>query len=264
VAADDKRIDFKGKVSLNAHDLHIAGPAAELCGDVNVEGSYTTKSGFCGARMDLDAQRLTIRGKSITDLRGGIFFDPNARTWSAPSFVGTCYVGRVAGDLELRSEDESALRYALRAAFHHVNLQQFLAAGKAAGGTESDYGSGIMDASLCLGARVGDDSSRLGSCRVEVIDMRVGKVSPMANVLSVLQLNEPTDYTFDRMSIESYLKRDTLMIQKLDMSGKNVAFVGAGTMNTPPVQSDPRLAATNCHPDRCAETREGWAALSFA
>lgn len=243
VAEDDKRIDFTGKASLNAHDLHIAGPAAELCGDVNLEGSYSTRAGLTAARMELDAQRLTIRGKSITDLRGEIVFDPNARTWSAPSFVGTCYEGRVAGDLELRSEDESELQYALRAVFHRVNLQQFLAAGKTSGVAESDYGSGIMDASLCLGARVGDGSSRIGSCRVDVADMRVGKVSPIANFLSVLQLNEPSDYTFDRMLIESYLKRDTLMIQKLDMSGKNVAFAGSGTLNTSSNQVNLTLTA---------------------
>ncbi len=242
-AADDKRIDFKGKASLKAHNLHIAGPTAELHGDLTVEGSYSTKVGLCGARMDLDAQRLTIRGKSITDLRGAIVFDPNARTWSAPSLVGACYEGRVVGDLELCSAEESAWQYVLQVAFHHVNLQQFLAAGKATGPAEGDYGSGVMDASLSLGARLGDGSSRLGSCRVNVADMRVGKVSPMANFLSVLQLNEPTDYTFDQMLIESYLKRDTLMIQKLDMSGKNVAFAGSGTMNTASNQVNLTLTA---------------------
>ena len=243
IAADDERIDFRGKASLKTHDLRFTGPAAELCGDLKVEGSYSTKAGLSDARMELDAQRLTIRGKSITDLRGGIVFDPNARTWSAPNFVGNFYEGRVAGDLELRTVDESVSQYELRVAFHRVNLQQFLAAGKAAGGAEGDYGSGVMDASLSIGARVGDGSSRLGLCRVDITDMRVGKVSPMANFLSVLQLNEPTDYTFDRMVVESYLKRDTLMIQKLDMSGKNVAFSGSGTMDTASDQINLTLTA---------------------
>lgn len=243
IAPDDKRIDFEGKASLKAHDLHIAGPAAELCGDVTIEGSYSTKAGFYGACMELDAQRLTIRGKDITDLKGGIVFDPNARTWSAPNFIGTCYEGRVAGDFELRGAEESALQYVLRVALHHVNLQQFLAAGKAGAAAEGDYGSGVMDASLSLGGCVGDDSSRIGSCRIDVRDMRVGKVSPMANFLSVLQLNEPTDYTFERMLVESFLKRNTLMIQKLDMSGKNVAFTGSGTMDTSSNQVNLTLTA---------------------
>jgi hypothetical protein len=231
-AADGKRIDFNARANLRAHELHIAGPADSLSGDLNVEGSYSTRAGLSDARMELDARQLTIKNKSITDLKCAVAFDPNTRTWSAPNFVGDCYGGRVAGNLELHPVDGSALQYLLQVAFRRVSLQQFLAAGKAAETAETDYGSGTMDASLSLGACVGDDSSRLGACRIDVTDMRVGKVSPFANFLSVLQLNEPTDYTFDQMSIESYLKRDTLMIQKFDMSGKNVAFTGSGAMDT--------------------------------
>jgi hypothetical protein len=56
-------------------------------------------------------------------------------------------------------------------------------------------------------------------------------------------LNEPTDYTFDRMLIESYLRRDTLTIQKLDMSGKNAAFAGSGTVDTSSGQINLTLTA---------------------
>jgi hypothetical protein len=61
--------------------------------------------------------------------------------------------------------------------------------------------------------------------------MQVGKLSPLANLLAVLSLTEPTDYAFERMLIESYLRRNKLLITKFDMSGKNLAFVGSGTMN---------------------------------
>jgi hypothetical protein len=241
--ADDKHIDFRGKVSLNTHDMIVAGAAAALSGDLRGEGSYSTKAGLSSARVDLDAQRLTIRGKTITDLKGGIVFDPDKRAWVAANFVGHCYRGRVAGNLELRQTAGSAWQYMLAAGFHRVDLQGFLAAGKTAGIAETDYGSGIMDASFCLGARLGDSSSRVGSCRVDVSDMRIGKVSPLSNFLSVLQLNEPTDYTFDQMLIESYLKRDTLLIRKFDMSGKNVAFAGSGTMDTSSGQVNLTLTA---------------------
>jgi len=243
MAVDDKRIDFKGKANLKTRDLHIVGSTTELRGDLDIEGSYSTKAGLRRTRMELDAQRLTIRGKTITDLKSGIVFDPNTRAWSASEFVGNCYGGRVAGSLELQRVDESSLQYMLQVAFHRVDLQQFLAAGKTTETPEKDYGSGTMNASLSLGARIGDPATRLGACRVDVTDMRVGRVSPMANLLSVLQLNEPTDYTFDRMLVESYLKRDMLLIQKLDMSGKNAAFAGSGTVDTSSGQINLTLTA---------------------
>jgi hypothetical protein len=59
---------------------------------------------------------------------------------------------------------------------------------------------------------------------VNIEKMRVGKVSPLRNLLSVLSLNEPTDYTFDRMLIDSYLRQDMLLIRKLDMSDKRRVY----------------------------------------
>jgi len=63
--------------------------------------------------------------------------------------------------------------------------------------------------------------------------MRVGKVSPLGNVLSVLRLSEPADYAFERMLIDSYIRADKLLISRLDLSGKSTAFTGSGTMDLP-------------------------------
>ena len=73
--------------------------------------------------------------------------------------------------------------------------------------------------------------------------MQVGKVSPLGNVLSVLRLNEPTDYTFERMQIDSYIQADKLLIAKLDLSGKNTAFTGSGTMDLPTEEVNLTLTA---------------------
>ena len=119
----------------------------------------------------------------------------------------------------------------------------------------SSASSGTMDAWLSLNARIGDEppsgtpetgapqrsataprreapgAERRGVCRVNIADMQVGKVSSMGNVLSVLRLSEPTDYTFERMSIDAYVRADKLLIPRLDLSGRNLAFTGSGTMD---------------------------------
>ena len=61
--------------------------------------------------------------------------------------------------------------------------------------------------------------------------MRIRKLSPLAKLLQVLNLNEPSDYAFDSMFIDSYIKRNGLIVEKLDMSGKSVAFYGSGTIS---------------------------------
>ena len=137
------------------------------------------------------------------------------------------------GDFQIEPAGPGVFQYLVTASLNRVNLRRFLLAGKAGEAVEKDYSSGILNAAVSLGARVGDGSSRLGVCRVDVADMRVGKVSPLANLLAVLRLTAPLDYAFDRMLVESYLRRNKLLISRFDLSGKNLAFAGGGTVNLP-------------------------------
>lgn len=89
----------------------------------------------------------------------------------------------------------------------------------------------------------GDKSSCLGACSISVADMQVGKVSPLAKLLAVLRLTEPTDYTFERMLVDSYVSRDKLIIRQFDMSGRSVAFNGSGWMDLPSENVNLTLAA---------------------
>jgi len=88
-----------------------------------------------------------------------------------------------------------------------------------------------MNGSLSLNARLGDNSSRIGTCRLAISDMQVGKLSPLAKILQVLQLSGPEDYAFDRMYVDSYIKQDGLFVEKLDLAGQSLAFFGSGWMD---------------------------------
>ncbi len=226
-----KLIAFGGQADLKTCSLNVSGAGAELRGVLRVDGLYDTKQGLTEGRVQLGADRLTIKNKDVTDLKGDIIYDPNARVWSAHNVLGHCYEGKVLGRLEIGEVAPGVLQYLATVALHRVSLQPFLLAGKLGQAAEKSYSSGTMNAVLSMGARIGDGSSRLGLCRIDVAEMQVGKVSPLANLLAVLSLTEPTDYAFERMLIESYLRRNKLLITKFDLSGGNLAFVGGGTMN---------------------------------
>jgi hypothetical protein len=228
---DRRRIEFGGQANLKTCSLSISGAGAELRGALQVDGLYDTEQGLSEGRVRLNADRLTIKGKDVTDLKAEIIYDPNAQTWLANNFLGHCYDGKVLGRLEIGRVGPGVQQYLVTIALNRVSLQPFLLAGSLGQTPEKSHTSGTMNALLSMGAKVGDGSSRLGLCRVDVADMQVGKVSPLANLLAVLSLTEPTDYAFERMLIESYLRRNKLLITRFDMSGKNVAFAGSGTMN---------------------------------
>ena len=241
-ADDEKLVEFDGEADLASCRLNLSGAGADLCGILKAKGSYSTEHGFIDGRVQLAAERLAIKGKAATDMNIDAVYDPNARKWWAEDFVGDCYDGRVLGSLEVAA-DQDAPEYLMRLALHQVDLRQLLRAGNSGAAAEKNYSSGTMDASLSLQARVGRPSSRLGTCQVVVTDMQVGKVSPLAKLLSVLRLSEPTDYTFERMLVDSYIRQDRLLIRTFDMAGRNVAFAGSGTMDLPTEEMNLLLTA---------------------
>jgi hypothetical protein len=272
---------------LKTCNLTASGAAVELAGTLEVEGSYGTQHGFSKGHARLAAERLVVKGKAVTHTNIDAIYDPNVQKWTAESFVGDCYGGKLLGRLQIGRASpvaeerragthdlpaSSGLEYQLQMVLNDVDLQQFLmAGGRPENGEQrmeerellssvlrssSSASSGTMDASLSLRTRLGDTtsgeshgrtlgegSSRRGVCHIDVENMRVGKVSPLGNVLSVLRLSEPTDYAFERMLIDAYIRADKLLISKLDLSGKSAAFTGSGTMDLPTEEINLTLTA---------------------
>ncbi len=231
-APDEALVEFEGRADVKVCDVRLSGTGMEVSGVAKAEGSYSTKRGLSKGRVGLAAERLVIKGKTVSNVTVDAAYDPNARMWSADGCLGDCCGGKVLGTLHVGRADAGSLEYMLQVALNRVDLQRFLQDGKPAV-EEKPFSGGVMNAALSLGGRVGDAASRRGACRVDITDMQVGKVSPLANLLSVLSLSEPTDYTFERMLIDSYIKPGALLIRNLDMSGRNVAFTGSGTMALP-------------------------------
>jgi hypothetical protein len=256
-----KRGFSKGHARLAAERLAVKGKAVthtdvEAIYDPNAQ-KWTAENfvGDCyGGKLlgSLEIGKAQNRGQGAEEKKAGREEGKSAPPTFPPS------------DL-LGSSPFSGLEYQLRLALDDVDLQQFLmAGGKMDSGEErellssvlrssSSASSGTMDAALSLRARMGEsksdeahvaaagagaptrslDAHRRGVCHIDITNMQVGKVSPLGNVLSVLRLNEPTDYTFERMRIDSYVRADKLLISKLDLSGKSAAFTGSGTMDLP-------------------------------
>ncbi len=229
-SGNENLVEFEGRMGLGTCHLNLSGARTELGGTVQAQGSYRTGHGLANGRVRVAAERLAIKGKTISNLDLDAVYDPNTRTWLAQDFLGDCGGGKVLGNLVV-GEGEGGQQYLLRVAFNQVDLEQFLRAGGTGEAAERRYSSGTMNAALSLAARVGDGSSRRGVCQVNIADMQVGKVSPLASLLSVLRLSEPTAYTFDRMLIDSYVRRDTLLIRTFDLSGRDAAFTGSGKMD---------------------------------
>jgi hypothetical protein len=226
-----KSVDFTGDIAFKKCSFKLSDAETELDAELKIEGSYNTGEGLSNCQAAVDGGTLRIHGKSFTNLKTDIFYDPVLRRWSTEDLIADYYGGKTIGKFELKQPAGKASEYLLQVVFDNIDLQQFLSDTKDKDIAENRYTSGIMDGSLSVNANIGDNSSRVGVCKLTMRDIQVGKLSPLGKIMQVLKLTESKDYAFDQMFVDSYIRRDDLLVKKLDLSGQAVAFYGSGRMD---------------------------------
>jgi hypothetical protein len=229
-----KSVDFTGDIRFKNCSFKLSDAETELDAILRTKGLYKTGDGLSNCQAAFEGGTLRIQGKSFTNLRADIFYDPDLRRWSTEDLIADCYGGKSTGRFELKSARggaEGASEYLLRIGFNNIDLKQFLSDTKVKETPDNGYTSGKMNGSLSVNARLADRSSRIGTCRLAISDMQVGKLSPLAKLLQVLKRTESEDFAFGQMFLDSYIRRDDLLVKKLDLSGRTVAFYGSGRMD---------------------------------
>jgi len=240
---EQKSIEFTGAVALHECGLNISGAGTQLDLVFQAEGLYKTKDGLCSCKATIDKGNIWIQGKSLTNLKADIFYDPSRRNWVTEDFVSDCYGGKTVGKLKFIESVDGPLEHVLQVAFDDVDLNQYLSDDQHEEARDNTYTSGKMSGSLSINTRIAGDSSRIGSLRMIIVNMQVGKLSPLGKLLQVLNLTEPKDYAFDRMFVDSYIKGDSLFVETLDLSGQGIAFHGSGWLDLVTRSIDLKLTA---------------------
>jgi hypothetical protein len=180
----------------------------------------------------LQAENLKVVGKSLAKVKANFTYEPVAEQWQSRELLADFYGGRLTGKLTLNaSEQIPGGSFLFEAGFEDAELRRFLADTEDPESNEEDYSAGNMDGTLNLAGRISDGFIRLGKCRFEISDMQVGRLSPIANLLQVLNLTEPTDYAFDEMLVDGYIKDNRVLFREIDLSGESLAFEGSGWMD---------------------------------
>jgi len=107
-----KQIDFDGAVILKNCAFKVSDAETEWDAILKTKGLYKTGDGFSTCHANLFADNLSIQGKSFTNLKADIYYDPNLQNWSTEDLIADCYGGKLTGKFELRQPAEQ-LRYPL-------------------------------------------------------------------------------------------------------------------------------------------------------
>ncbi|UCE99216.1 MAG: hypothetical protein JSV82_08610 [Planctomycetota bacterium] len=211
-------------------------PTMEINGQISLTQTTSPKGWFepSAGDISLTADSFSIKGKSLTNFKTNLYYVADRQMWLTKNLIADWYDGKLAGRLELKQRPQASLQqtdYILQVGFENIDLNQFLSDRKPKDSYGTSHTTGKMSGSLNVTGQLDQNLPHIGRCRLLITDMQVGKLSPLAKLLQVLQLTEPSDYAFQRMLVDSYIKDDRLFLEKFDLSGESLAFKGTGYLD---------------------------------
>ncbi len=235
-----KCIDLAGVVKFKDCNFNISPAITDADAALRKKGLYKTEDWLCNAQAAIIADRLKIKGISLTGLKADVNYDRQQKNWSTENLIAGCYGGKLAAKFQFKQPADKASEYLLQMAFDNIDLRQFLADTKSKPASGGSHTTGRVAGALSIihqtlgprtGKVAGHNYQRIGRCSLKITDMQVGKASLLAKLLAVLKLTGPKDYAFDRMLVDSYIKGDRIYLEHLDLVGNAVTFSGSGWLN---------------------------------
>jgi len=215
----------------------------QLNATLKTEGIYNNDTGLNKSRVKLYADSLRIKAMRLTKLKADVFYDPDNKRWFSDNLIAHSHDGRLTGKFAMAAAQQENPRYVFHVGFNNIDLRQFLQDNPQAKANDRDSTTGTMKGDLSLAGTVGDHYSNIGRCRFSITDMQVGKLSPLARLLTILKLTEPSDFAFEKMFVDSFINKKKVLFRKFDLSGPRVAFNGSGRMDLESENIDLRLTA---------------------
>ena len=234
-SSDDgqKTVGFDGVLELENCGFTAGTAVSQLNAVLKTRGFYNSGDGLAGTRLEFAAETVKIKDKPFTDVKADIYYDPQQHKWQTDNLRAGCCDGIVSGKFELELLSEKPSEYVLETAFDKIDLEQFFTGRGLENNSLNGYTTGKMSGSLCVAGKAGDSRSCIGRCKLQVTDMQVGKLSPLAKLLYAVQLTESGNFAFEQMYVDSCINGEKVILQRFDLSGKAVAFNGSGWMTLP-------------------------------
>ena len=226
------QVDFAGEIRLHNGQLGSDG----VIGQIDVRswghGRYALGQGLLDASGQIHAQHMAVKGRSIQNFRAEVHYDPNDGTFRSHDFQAECYGGKILGDAVLRRPTTAGVPYALDVLFDNVAFKGLASQQWVDSGQTSPERPGWASGAVQIRGRFGDTQSHLGRLSAGITEVEVAKRSLIGKVLTALQLNQPTDYVFNRVDADAYLQGDKLVIERVYMVGPALVMEGRGQLDT--------------------------------
>ncbi len=230
-SSNSKWVDVTGNLALRKFASGNAGVLKDLDATVSVRTLYKIGHGLMLGQGNLQAEHLTLIDRSINDLRADFTYDPANGTFFSNGFLADTYGGRIIGDCQLTPLSGQGIAYKLESSFCNVDLNDIVSANRSDEPEQNDYSRGIVDGSLGISGILGKKDSTIGRISIGVKDMAFAKRSLFGKIVTAMRLDNPTDFIFNEITAENYIKGSTIDLEKVQMFGPSTVLLGTGKIN---------------------------------
>ncbi|MCB9853645.1 MAG: AsmA-like C-terminal domain-containing protein [Phycisphaerales bacterium] len=233
----------------------LAGVSARL--EMELDDADGTISGTCviepGGQIQFDADarisRIQFGGWDMRDVRGRVVSDPSAGALMIEKGVARLYGGDATGDAQILFDNDRT-SYEASLLFRDVQIGDFIDAQKDKGlrpdarTAPKEKAKGTIAGNFAMRGETGRRAYREGAGTVYIRDAQVWKIPFALAIFQVLNLT-PDENVFHDGRIEMFLTDQKLILHKIDLQGKAMAFIGGGTLNLDSNDLDIRLLAAS-------------------
>ncbi|MBW8034955.1 MAG: hypothetical protein FVQ79_04790 [Planctomycetes bacterium] len=242
-SSDSKWVDIIGNIALRKFASANAGAVKDLDAVLSAKALYKIGHGLMQGSGNLQAEHFTLLDRSINDIKADIIYDPVGGTISSNEFLADTYGGRVIGDCRLTLLPGQGIAYKLKTSFCDVDLNGIVSANQSDESEQNDYSQGIVSGSLGISGILGKTDSTIGRISIGIKDMAFARRSLFGKIVTTVQLDNPTDFIFNEITAESYLKGSMIDLEKVQMFGPSTVLLGSGKINMQNRQIDLVLTA---------------------
>jgi len=230
-AAAGALVEFVGAVHWQDGRLGPRGVINQIDIRSTGHGRYVLSHGLIAAAGRIEGRHLAIKGRSVENLRVDVVYDPNTGTFDAPELRADCYGGQILGRMQVGRPTTAGVPYSVDVLFDNVAFKGLASQEWVQRGQTSPERPGWASGAVQIRGRFGDAASHLGRISAGIAEVEVTRRSIIGKVLAALQLNKPTDYLFNQVDAEAYLRGDHLLLERVYMVGPSLVMEGRGRLD---------------------------------
>ncbi len=227
----DGQVDFVGEVRLFDGRLGPEGVIDRMEVRSRGHGRYLLGRGLIEAGGRIEGRHLAIKGRSVENFRAEVHYDPNDGSFSSRGFRADCYGGTIMGDAFLHRPTTAGIPYTLDVLFDNVAFKGLASQQWVDSGQTSPERPGWASGAAQIRGRFGDPESHLGRLSAGITQVEVARRSLIGKVIAAVQFNDPTDYVFNKVEADAYLKGNDLVIERVHMVGSSLVMEGRGRLD---------------------------------